>query len=328
MNETAGAFGRPGGLRHSLFHYYLSYPLRPPGASKKNVPTLRGLMAFQENETVFIEDESGKRYWLKVRYGMVKVQSLGAIDGNRLKDLDDGDSFTVVGREYVVFRPGIMELMTSLDRGAQVITAKDAATILMHCDVKCGDNVLEVGAGSGGLTTALLHAVAPDGHVHTLELKEENAIRAGKNAARTGLDTYWSYSIGDARTMEPPEGPFDVLTMDMPDPWLAIDNLSPVLRSGGRVCAYVPNANQVELNLEGYSKGIYAPALPPATTSTSRSIPAGSGPPSTCWAIPAIWSSPGREISARIEPIRGHPALRTMLFQSACHNRIEKYFIQ
>ena len=34
--------------------------------------------------------------------------------------------------------------------------------------------------------------------------------------------------------------------MDMPDPWLAIDNLSPVLRSGGRVCAYVPNANQVE----------------------------------------------------------------------------------
>ncbi len=203
-------------------------------------------MAFQENETVFIEDESGKRYWLKVRYGMVKVQSLGAIDGNRLKDLDDGDSFTVVGREYVVFRPGIMELMTSLDRGAQVITAKDAATILMHCDVKCGDSVLEVGAGSGGLTTALLHAVAPDGHVHTLELKEENAIRAGKNAARTGLDTYWSYSIGDARTMEPPEGPFDVLTMDMPDPWLAIDNLSPVLRNGGRVCAYVPNANQVE----------------------------------------------------------------------------------
>jgi len=203
-------------------------------------------MTFQEGETVYIEDESGKRYWLKVMYGMVKVQSLGAIDGTRLKDLDDGDSFSVVGRKYTVFRPGVLELMGSLDRGAQVITAKDAATILMHCDVKSGDRVLEVGAGSGGLTTALLHAVAPKGRVHTLELKEENAIRAGKNASRTGLDTYWSYSIGDARTIEPPEGPFDVLTMDMPDPWLAIDNLSPVLRSGGRVCAYVPNMNQVE----------------------------------------------------------------------------------
>ena len=203
-------------------------------------------MAFRENETVYIEDADGRKHWLKVAYGMVKVSSLGAIDGSRLKDLDDGDSFSVVGKEYTVFRPGVLELMSSLDRGAQVITPKDASTILMHCDVKCGDRVLEVGAGSGGLTTALLHAVAPEGKVHTLELKEENAVRAGKNVSRTGLDACWSYSIGDARSIDPPEGAFDVLTMDMPDPWLALDNLSPSLRSGGRLCAYVPNANQVE----------------------------------------------------------------------------------
>ena len=50
----------------------------------------------------------------------------------------------------------------------------------------------------------------------------------------------------------------DVLTMDMPDPWLALPNLEGSLRAGGRICAYVPNMNQVEsivvaLREAGYS---------------------------------------------------------------------------
>ena len=216
-------------------------------------------MTFQEGETVYLEDSNGKRTFLKVMYGMVKVPSLGAIDGSRLRDLDDGDRFTVVGREFTVFRPGALELMESLDRGAQIISPKDAATIVMHCDVKCGDRVIEVGAGSGGLTTALLHAVAPEGRVHTLELKEENAHRAGRNVARVGLDRYWSYAIGDAREMDVGvDWQADVLTMDMPDPWLALPNLDGNLRNGGRLCAYVPNMNQMEsivvaLRESGYS---------------------------------------------------------------------------
>ena len=204
-------------------------------------------MAFAEGETVFLEDSNGKRLFVKVEHGMVKVPSLGAIDGSRFKDLDDGDRLTIVGRSYTVFRPGVLELMGSLDRGAQIISPKDAATILMHCDIKSGDRVIEVGAGSGGLTTALLHAVAPEGHVHTLELREEYAKKVEKNVSRTGLDRYWSYSIGDAREMDAGiDWQADALTMDMPDPWLALPNLEKHLKNGGRVCAYVPNMNQVE----------------------------------------------------------------------------------
>ena len=220
-------------------------------------------MAFQEDEYIYLEDTSGKRVWLKVVYGMMKVQSLGAIDGSRFKDLEEGDKVTIVGRDYRVFRPGVLELMESLDRGAQIISAKDAATILMHCDIKAGDRVIEVGAGSGGLTTALLHAVAPTGQVLTLEFKEENALRAKKNVSRVGLDKYWSYQIGDARDMSVDvDWKAEALTMDMPDPWLALDNLEKHLRSGGRLCAYVPNMNQAEsivnaLREHGYSN-VYA----------------------------------------------------------------------
>ena len=200
---------------------------------------------FSEGEAVYLVDRSGKRVWLRVSYEMLKIASLGTVDGSRFRDLDDGSKISIIGKDYFVFRPGAIELMESLDRGAQIISPKDAATIIFNCDIKSGSTVLEVGAGSGGLTTALLNAVAPSGTVHTLEFKEENAKLALKNVRRTGLDKCWKYTIGDAREVKA-DTIADALVMDMPDPWLALDNLFGNLRSGGRICSYVPNMNQAE----------------------------------------------------------------------------------
>ena len=202
-------------------------------------------MPFAENEFIYLEDENGKKHWLKVSFGMLKIASLGTIDGARLKDMDDGSVMTVAGKEFTAFRPGTMELVESLERGAQIITPKDAATILLYSDVKAGDRILEVGAGSGALTTALLRAVSGSGHVHTVEFKEENAQRALRNVRRTGLDNHWTYQIGDARDAKV-DYVADALIMDMPDPENALDNLLPSLRPGGRICAYIPNTNQLE----------------------------------------------------------------------------------
>ncbi len=140
----------------------------------------------------------------------------------------------------------MIDLIDSLDRGAQIITPKDACAIILECDVHQGCRVLEVGAGSGGLTTALTTAVGPEGHVHTVELKEQNAEKALKNLKRTGLDQRWSYQIGDAKEVKVDFTDADVLTMDMPGPEDALDNLLPSLRPGGRICIYIPNANQLE----------------------------------------------------------------------------------
>ena len=203
-------------------------------------------MPFEENEFVYLVDGEDRKHWVRVAYSMLKISSLGTVDGKKFKELDDGSEITIAGKKFTVFRPGTLELMGSLDRGAQIITPKDAASVLFNCDVKSGDVILEVGAGSGGLTTALTGAVAPTGKVHTVEFKEENALRAQKNLKRTGLDRYWSYQIGDAREVKV-DITADALIMDMPDPENALDNLLPCLRPGGRVCAYIPNTNQLEL---------------------------------------------------------------------------------
>ena len=200
---------------------------------------------FEDGEYIFLADGEDRRHWIKVSYDMIRIPSLGTVDGNKFKDADDGSAVTIAGKEFTVFRAGAADLMGSLERGAQIITPKDAASILLNCDVRCGDVVLEVGAGSGSLTTALTSAVAPNGMVHTVELREEYALRALKNLKRTGLDKYWKYQIGDAKDVKV-DLTADALIMDMPDPWSALENLIGNVRSGGRVCAYVPNTNQVE----------------------------------------------------------------------------------
>lgn len=200
---------------------------------------------FQEGEYIFLVDEKGARHWLKAADGMLKISSLGTVDGTKIKAMDDGQLYTFAGKEFTVFRPGTVDLMNSVDRGAQIVTPKDAATIILNCDIKAGDVVLEVGAGSGALTIAMIRSVMPTGKVHTIELRDDYAEKAGKNIKRASLNQYWTYQIGNAKEAKT-DIIADAIVMDMPDPWLALDNLYDNLRAGGRVCMYVPNTNQVE----------------------------------------------------------------------------------
>ncbi|HOQ25612.1 MAG TPA: tRNA (adenine-N1)-methyltransferase [Methanomassiliicoccaceae archaeon] len=197
-----------------------------------------------EGDLVYLLDDRRKRHWLTIRNDMVNVQGLGVVDAGRLIGTEDGSSIKIAGREFFVFKGGIIEQMSSLDRGPQIITAKDAATIVFHLDLGAGDAVLEAGVGSGALTLALLHAVAPSGKVITVELREEFAQKARKNIERSGLASIWDLRFGDVKEVDI-GSTVDAVVLDMPDPWLALDNIGRFLRPGGRFAGYVPNANQV-----------------------------------------------------------------------------------
>lgn len=203
------------------------------------------MMAFTEGEYLFLMDERGNRHWMKAAEGMMKIPSLGTVDGSRIMGMEDGQSFQLAGKGFTVFRPGTVDLMDSVERGAQIITPKDAATILLNCDIGSGSTVIEVGAGSGALTTALIRSVIPDGRVHTIELRNDYAERAERNIKRAGLAGNWTYQVCDAREAST-DIIADAIVMDMPDPWNAFDALLGNLRTGGRICAYVPNTNQLE----------------------------------------------------------------------------------
>jgi tRNA (adenine57-N1/adenine58-N1)-methyltransferase len=162
----------------------------------------------------------------------------------------------LAGKQFRAFRATVVQLMESLERGPQIITPKDAATIVFRLGLRAGETVLEAGVGSGGLTMALLNSIMPTGRVISVELREEFAQRARRNVERAGLEPYWDLLIGDVKTIELGTA-VDAVALDMPDPWLALDNVDRFLRPGGRFAAFVPNTNQVEGIVNGLRKHGY-----------------------------------------------------------------------
>jgi tRNA (adenine57-N1/adenine58-N1)-methyltransferase len=85
----------------------------------------------------------------------------------------------------------------------------------------------------------------PTGKVISVEVREDFAQRARRNVERAGLASYWDLRVGDVKTIELGTT-VDAVAHDMPDPWLALDNVDRFLRPGGRFAGFVPNTNQVE----------------------------------------------------------------------------------
>ncbi|MDD1743401.1 MAG: tRNA (adenine-N1)-methyltransferase, partial [Methanomassiliicoccales archaeon] len=201
-------------------------------------------------------DDRGKKHWVVLGEGMAKVSTLGVVDCSRLIGKQEGEWIAIADRRFVLLRPGAIEFMESLERAAQVITAKDAATILFRLDLKCGDVAVEAGVGSGSMTTALLNAVAPNGKVISIELREDMAARARKNISRIPLSKCWDLRLGNIISISI-DTEADVVILDIPNPWDALDNVELFLRPGGRFCAYLPNTNQVETTVRALRKRGY-----------------------------------------------------------------------
>jgi tRNA (adenine57-N1/adenine58-N1)-methyltransferase len=61
---------------------------------------------------------------------------------------------------------------------------------------------------------------------------------------------YWDLRIGDVKSIDVGAA-VDAVSLDMPDPWQALDNIHRCLRPGGRISIYVPNMNQVTEAVNG-----------------------------------------------------------------------------
>ena len=175
-------------------------------------------------------------------------QLIGAEDGVVVEDSR--------GTRYQALRPLYADYMLSMPRGAAIIYPKDSAQILMWGDIFPGARVLEAGVGSGGLTTALLRAVGPEGRVHSIERREDFA-----EVARENVETFfgephpaWQLTVGDfqevAPTLSPGEPAVDRVVLDMLAPWECVDAAAEVLVSGGVFLAYVATVTQLSRTAE------------------------------------------------------------------------------
>jgi tRNA (adenine57-N1/adenine58-N1)-methyltransferase len=202
---------------------------------------------FRAGERVQLRDQKGRLFTVVLEPGKQFHTHRGAIEHNALIGCPEGIVVMATsGTPYLALRPLATDFVLSMPRGAAVIYPKDAAQILMEGDIYPGARVLEAGAGSGGLTCALLRTVGPAGRVVSYDNRADHAEVAQRNVAMffgTSPD-HWDLRVADVAG-HPADEVVDRVVLDMLAPWDVLDVVSAALRPGGVLVGYVATTTQL-----------------------------------------------------------------------------------
>jgi len=105
--------------------------------------------------------------------------------------------------------------------------------------LSAGEQVLDVGCGTGSLAVALKMSAGPTGSVHGIDASQEMIEVARRNASKAGAEMNFQVGLGEAIPF--PDGTFDLVVSQLaihhlPDDLKqsAFREMHRVLRSGGR----------------------------------------------------------------------------------------------
>ncbi len=165
---------------------------------------------------------------------------LGAIDLSKLKA---GKIKSNIGQTFTAVPATFLDLLQNSRRGPAVILPKDAAAIISNSGLSCSDSVVDIGTGSGWLAAMLAHAVGPKGSVVTYEVRKEFAQLAERNFKFLELKNV-KIKLQDA-TKKINEKNADLITVDLPEPWLVLQHAGKALKAGKFLVAYCPQITQI-----------------------------------------------------------------------------------
>lgn len=125
--------------------------------------------------------------------------------------------------------------------GPAVILPKDSGLIISYTGLNKESIIVEAGAGSAFLTTALAGVAK---HVTSYELKEDFAKFAEENIKRAGLT---NVTIKNKDVMQGiDEKEVDLVVLDMRDSSKVVGLAHVTLKKGGYLVGYLPNSDQVK----------------------------------------------------------------------------------
>jgi tRNA (adenine57-N1/adenine58-N1)-methyltransferase len=201
----------------------------------------------QPNDDVLFIDNKEREYLRTLKPGSRIALHKGSFHADQIIGLPEGSLvYTQRNEPFRILRPTYAHLIPNLPRKAQVIYPKDVGVMLLWGDVYPGALVVEVGAGPGSLTIALLRMIGPSGKLTTVEIREDHIAMARANVARFFGDApNWTVQLADAY-----EGfdahDIDRLLIDVPEPWRVLPHAARAMRYGGVLVSYVPTVMQVK----------------------------------------------------------------------------------
>ncbi|MGH9020864.1 MAG: tRNA (adenine-N1)-methyltransferase [Acidimicrobiales bacterium] len=211
--------------------------------------------ALAAGERVLLIDPKERRYLLTLVAGATFHTHAGIIAYDDIIGGDEGRTITgSTGRQFLVLRPTLSDVVLKMPRGAQVIYPKDLGAILLQADIAPGQRIFEAGVGSGALSMTLLRAGAD---VTAYEIREDFAETARRNVAELlGENAPYHVSIRDV-TLGIDERGFDRVLLDMPEPWAVVPHAQVAMRPGGILLSYLPTITQVQQLRDALDAGLF-----------------------------------------------------------------------
>lgn len=173
----------------------------------------------------------------------VDVDGVGVVGADLLAEVEVGELLRLGRSRYRVLEPTPQRVFEALERGAQVIRPADASRIAHLAAIGPSSTVVEGGAGSGALGAYVAHLVGEEGHVVSIDRRQDHLDVARRNVERAGLAERVSFRQAELAEVEEV---CDAFLVDVPSPENIVPAAERCLRPGGRVVFFTPLVDQIQ----------------------------------------------------------------------------------
>jgi tRNA (adenine57-N1/adenine58-N1)-methyltransferase len=198
----------------------------------------------QEGDLVFLYKDERRNYLIKIQGGRLHTD-LGYLELKSIAGKEFGEKIeTNLGHAFFILRPYLYEMVMKIKRQTQILYPKDIGTIITRTNIFPGARVIECGAGSGSLTTALANFVRPGGKVYSYDRNEEFLENAKKNIEKYGLSAWVEFKLREVIDAFD-EKDVDFVMIDIGSQWDLIDAAYKSLKGGSRLATICPTFEQL-----------------------------------------------------------------------------------
>lgn len=197
--------------------------------------------------------KSGRKFYVKDTDSDMHTQ-FGFVSFKDMQKASDGDVLkTNTGKEMSIFTPSFIDVYEKIKRSAQIIPLKEIGLIISETGLSPNWKIVDSGSGSGALCCFLAHLVS-EGKVYTYDIREDHALLCQKNIELFDLKNI-TCKVHDVYTGFPQKDA-DLITLDLPEPWLAVGHAKDALKIGGFLVSYSPCVPQMADFVNSLPKGV------------------------------------------------------------------------
>jgi len=202
----------------------------------------------KQNSPVLFYFNHSKKWLMKISKKESLHTHIGVIKHSDAIGKEYGSRVMTNKDKYVyLLKPTMFDYVMKIQHGTQIVYPKDIGYIIARAGIGSGQKILEIGTGSGSLTSFIASVVKPRGHVYTFDVDENFMKIAEKNIKKAGVSKYVTQQNLDLKTAKKmPLVDMDVALIDLGDPWIVIPQVRKMLKGSGSIFAICPTMNQLE----------------------------------------------------------------------------------